>query len=92
MCGSLSVTGRLKVAAGGLGDALVMCPAEGEFFRGCKGSHSRVCQPAAGHWDWKYSALMDSDSCLKYIGVLKESVVIIARDACSTGSAIKEGV
>lgn len=30
MCGSLSATGRLKVAAGGLGNALVMCPAEGE--------------------------------------------------------------
>lgn len=31
MCGSLSLTGRLKVAAaGGPGDALVMSPAEGD--------------------------------------------------------------
>lgn len=36
VCGAVSPRGRLTVAAGGPGDALVMCPAEGDSLGAAK--------------------------------------------------------
>lgn len=47
--GALSPRGRLTVAAGGPGDALVMCPAEGDSLGAAKDIAAGPCQPAAGH-------------------------------------------
>lgn len=79
------------MAAGGPGDALVMCPAEGDSLGAAKDLTAGPVSPPPGIKAGNMLPLMASDSSLNYIGVLKERVVICAREGCSTGAAGEGG-
>lgn len=81
---------QADVAVGGPGDALVMCPAEGDSLGPAKDLAAGSVSLPPGIKAGNIPPLMASDSHLYYIGVLKESVVISAREGCSTGSTKKE--
>lgn len=76
MCGALSPRGRLTEAAGRPGDALVMCPAEGDSLGAAKDLAAGPVSLPAGIETGNILPLMASDSRLNCIWVLKKSVVI----------------
>lgn len=78
------------VAVGVRGDALVMCPAEGDSLGAAKDLAAGPDSLPLGIKTENILHLMASDSRLNYTGVLKESVVISAREGCSTGSTKKK--
>lgn len=89
VCGALSPRGGLT-AAGGRGDALVTCPAEGDSLGAAKDLAAGPVSPPPGIKSGNILPLMASDSCLNYIGVLRERVVVCAREGCATGATKKD--
>lgn len=79
------------VAAGGLGDALVMYPVEGDSLGAAKDLAAGPVSLPPGIKTGNILPLMASDSHLNHIGVLKKSVIYRrAREGCATGSTKKK--
>lgn len=72
MCGALSPRGKLMVAVGVRGDALVMCPAEGDSLGAAKDLAAGPDSLPPGIKTENIQLLMASDSRLNYTGVLRK--------------------
>lgn len=90
VCGVLSQGGRLTAAVGGSGDALVMCPAEGDSSGATKCLSAGPVSLPASIKTGDILLIMASDSRLTFIGSFEGKVSLSAEGVCSTGSTKRE--